>query len=78
MKRTFATATITFSDGSAVHWTSLGKKERLYSQATKYAIQVRVENGPNSIDHFFETWDKPSMHTALHFIKNAIKDASEA
>lgn len=77
MIRTFATATIAFSDGSWVHWRSLGKQERLYRQATKYAIQVRVENGPKSIDEFFETWDKPSMHTALHFIKNAIKNAAE-
>lgn len=77
MKRTFATATISFSDGSAVHWTSLGKQQRLYRPETKYSIQVRVENGANSIDSFFESWNKPSIATALHFIKNAIKDAKE-
>lgn len=75
MKRIFATATITFSDGSAVHWRSLGKHERLYSIAVKYAVQVRVERGPQSIDEFFETWDKPSIHTAEHFLKTSIKDA---
>lgn len=77
MKRTLVTATIAFSDGSAVQWTSLGRQQRLYKKAVKYAIKVRVENGPKSIDAFFESWDKPSMATALHFIKNATKDAKE-
>ncbi len=76
MKREFASATITFNDGSAVQWRYLGMFERLYRKEKRYAIQVRVETTP-SIDQFFESWDKPSQHTAEHFIKNAIKDAKE-
>lgn len=77
MKREFASATIIFNDGSAVYWRYLGKFERLYSKEKKYAIQVRVENGSNSLDHFFESWDKPSIQCAEHFIKNAIKNAKK-
>lgn len=78
MKRELNTAIISFSDGSTVQWRYIGKCQRLYSIEKKYAIQVRVEDGANSIDQFFETWDKPSVHTAQHFIKNAIKDAKQS
>lgn len=73
MKRAIATVNIAFSDGSYVKWTSIAKNEDFNRKM--YKIQVRVENSPNSIDEFFETWDKPSMHTASHFIGNAIKNA---
>lgn len=75
MARELNMAVISFSDGSSVQWRYIGKQERLYREEKKYAIQVRVENGAKSIDHFFESWDKPSQHTAEHFIRNAIKDA---
>ncbi len=77
MKREATTVIITFSDKSSVIWRYLGKKTRMYRKEKWYSIQVRVENGANSIDQFFETWDKPSIHTAEHFIKNAIKDAKQ-
>lgn len=73
MSKTLATVHVLFTDGSFVKWHYLGKATRLYKKVKKYGAQVRVENGPNSIDQYFETWDKPSEHTALHFIKNAIK-----
>lgn len=76
MKRTIATVTIAFSDGSAVHWSYIGKNAEYGHKM--YKVQVRVENGPDSIDEFFETRDKPSMHTAIHFVKNAIKHAATA
>lgn len=78
MKRTFATATIAFDDGSSVMWRYLGPKTRYSKKEPWYAIQVRVENGDKSIDEFFESWDKPSMARATHFIKNAIKNAKQS
>lgn len=78
MKRELTTSVFSFSDGSAVQWRYIGKQERFYSVEKKYAIQVRVERGAKSIDQFFESWDKPSQHTAEHFINNAIKDAKQS
>lgn len=74
MARELNTSVFLFSDGSSVQWRYIGKEERLYREEKRYAIQVRVDNGSKSIDQFFESWDKPSQHTAEHLIKNAIKD----
>lgn len=68
-----STVDIYFTDGSYVKWRCLGKQQRLYKDENRYAVQVRVEDGPNSIDQYFETWDKPSTHRAIFFIKTAIK-----
>lgn len=72
--RTISTAVFTFSDGTFVKWEYLGKVERLYKAERRWKISLRVEQSP-SIEQFFETWDKPSQHTAEHLIRNAIKDA---
>lgn len=76
MKRTVASAAIIFSDGSYVGWKVVGKNKEF--NKTMYAVHVLVKSEQESIDIFFETWDKPSMHTASHFIRNAIKDAKAA
>jgi len=78
MKRELTLATYFFTDGSSVVWRSLGKQDRVYTKETKYAIQVHVNKQPQSIDHFFESWDKPSEHRAVWFIKQAIKDAKQS
>lgn len=74
MARSLNHAVFTFDDGSSVVWRYLGKQLRYNREEKRYSIQVRVASSP-AIDQFFETWDKPSQHTAEHFIKNAVKDA---
>lgn len=64
-----------FDDGSYVKWIYLGMQQRLYRSEKRYAVQGRLENGPESIDVAFETWDKPSEAKAVFFIKSAIRDA---
>ena len=75
-KRTIASAVITFDDGTFVKWKYIGKTKQLYNYRHTWEIYVRVEQSP-SIEQFFQSWDKPSIHTANHFIKNAIKDYKE-
>lgn len=77
MTRSLNQAVFIFDDGSSVVWRYIGKEMRLYTEAKKYAIQVSVEGRPTSIDQFFETFDKPSIHTAERFINNAIKTAKK-
>lgn len=72
-KRTVSSAVISFDDGSFVRWQYVGKVQRLYRAENRWKIYVRVEQRP-SIEQIFESWDKPSIHTANHYIKNAIKD----
>lgn len=66
-----------FDDGSYVKWIYFGMQQRLYRPEKRYAVQGRVENGPESIDVAFETWDKPSEARAVLFINSAIRDAKK-
>jgi len=75
-KRTVSGAVISFNDGSFVKWIYVGKTQQTWGDRHTWKIHVRVEQPP-TIEQFFETWDKPSMHTASHFIRNAIKDFKE-
>lgn len=50
-------------------------QQHLYRPEKRYTVEGRVENGPESIDVAFETWDKPSEARAVFFIKSAIRDA---
>lgn len=73
--RSLSTVYFHFDDGRYVKWIYLGMQQRLYRPEKRYAVQGRVENGPESIDVAFETWDKPSEARAVLFIKSAIREA---